>query len=407
MPQSLSLMNQVSPALVALVSILLASDRARAADVAAADGVSVSVETTAGGTETGLLESIDGELVRLAGASGQGAFPIASVRTVTRQGSAPREASEVQITCVDGGRLSGADVAWEGDTVTLSTSAGPIRLPVARVRTLVWNGRSGETPADGSPGWLQTLPESPDADIVVVAKGDDVQFVACAITGISADKVTVILDGETIPVNRERVVGLHWLREPIQGGGIIVAVSGGRLPASRVGWSPKGLTVDDVILPASALRSIDYAAARTVRLAALEPERLTVEPFFGGLAEIEGVTDYFRPRAVADRDSSRQDLVVRPRTVAVWRVPPGSRSFSTAVSLAAAAGAGGSLLSIAVDEREVYRASVDRHATGGDGRITIDAIPLDNARRLSIAVDYGSAGPAGGSVVLHDPIFTR
>ena len=63
----------------------------------------------------------------------------------------------------------------------------------------------------GDPEWLTALPEELDSDVVVVAKGEGVQFVACAITSIAADTVTVSLDGEAIPVKRDRVVGMRVL----------------------------------------------------------------------------------------------------------------------------------------------------------------------------------------------------
>jgi hypothetical protein len=34
-------------------------------------------------------------------------------------------------------------------------------------------------------------------------------------------------------------------------------------------------------------------------------------------------------------------------------------------------------------------------------------VSLDGARRLSITVDYGRAGPVGGFVILRDPLFTK
>ena len=149
------------------------------------------------------------------------------------------------------------------------------------------------------------------------------QCVPCAIVGITADAVRVVLDGETIPVKRERVVGLRWLREPVVVGGIIVEVSGGMLSASRVEWSPAGLVVDDEVrVPAAALRSIDYAAARTTRLAGLATDQLDVEPFFGSLADIKELAAAFRPRVImAEEGDPRRDLLIHPRTVAVWRVP--------------------------------------------------------------------------------------
>ena len=396
-------MRILSPPLNPLIALLAAASLVVAVAAAADDAV---VETTAGERATGSLASIDDETIRLDTPSGPRTFTVGQTRTVTRTKTDKAEGPTVRLICVDGGRLSGTGFTADGELVTLAGPEGAATLPIARVRTVLWN-HGGEPEADGDrPAWLATLPEPADADIVVVAKGGDVQFVPCAIVGVTPEKVTVILDGETIPVNRDKVVGLHWLREPAPAGGIAVGVEGGSLHASNVAWGPGGLVIDGVVrLPATALRSIDYAAARTVRLATLPTERLDVEPFFGGLREIEGMSDYFRPRVVGIDAAPARDLVMRARTVAVWRVPEGSRSFSTAVSPVAISG--GAVVAIALDEREVFRGAVDQSSLDQAGRLAIAAIPVGAARRLSITVDYGTAGPIGGAVVFHDPLFTR
>jgi hypothetical protein len=372
------------------------------------DATAVTVAMSGGDTATGRLEAIDSTGVRLATESGPQAIELDAVRRVDCQRGGPAAVAGVSVVGTDGARLTGTDVTWEGDTVRLETSEGVVTLPVARVRTIDWLRAERQGGNDVEPAWRQSLPDELESDVVVVAKGEETQCVPCAIVGITADAVRVVLDGETIPVKRDRVVGLQWLREPAAAGGIVVEVTGGVLPASQVERSPEGLVVDDVVrLPADCLRSVDYAAGRTTRLAGLATEQLDVEPFFGSLTEIDELIAAFRPRVVAGDDGSpRKDLLIRPRTVAVWRVPPGSRTFTTAISRGAAVG-GGALVVIAVDGREVFRGSVDDASAAGAAGISIGEVPLDGARRLSITVDYGRAGPVGGIVILRDPLFTK
>lgn len=374
----------------------------------AEDATAVTISMTGGEIATGRLESIDADGVRVVTESAARVLPVANVRRIDRQGAAVATTAGVVLIGTDGARLSGTGVIWEGDTVRLETATGAVSLPVGRVQTIDWPRAERPAANDAEPVWRQSLPEELESDVVVVAKGDETQCVPCAILSIAADTVRVMLDGETIPVKRDRVLGLEWLREPATAGGIIVEVAGGILPASRVEWSPTGLVIDDVVrLPAAALRSIDYAAARTTRLAGLTPERLDVEPFFGSLAEIDELATAFRPRVMPGDDGSlRQDLLMRARTVAVWRVPPGSRSFTTTISRGAAVGPG-PLVTIAVDEQEVFRGSIEDETTpGGAGSGPIE-VPLAGARRLSITVDYGQAGPVGNAVILQDPLFTK
>lgn len=368
-----------------------------------------TIETTAGARESGVLAAIEPEQVRLTTPDGERTLAVTDVRTISVAGGGPRPSGRTRLIGTDGMRLSGADVAWDGERLTLLIPDGAIVVPAMRAHTVIWD-RTADPAPQGDPEWLAALPEELDSDVVVVAKGEGVQFVTCAITGISTDAVTVVLDGETIPVKRDRVVGLRWLREPSPPGGVIVRVAGGMLPAARVAWSPDALIVDDVRMPSSILEAIDYAAGRTVRLAMLPTERLEVEPFFGGLASIEGIAGYFRPRVVqAAGDSPARDLVMRPRTTAVWRVPPGSRTFAATFSGEGSTAAHGSVVVIAVDGAEVFRGVIDQASAGAGPRekASIGPIPVPSSRRLSIMVDYGTAGPAGGGVTFHDPVFEK
>ena len=399
-PSSLSRVRDIVVA--GMIASLAGGGRA-----AAEEALAVTVALSAGDPVRGALEAIDQTNVSLATESGPRTIEVAAVRRIDSQRGEDAVVAGVSLIGSDGSRLSGTDVSWEGETVRLETSAGTVSLPVTRVQTIEWL-RAGRQPGDdGRPAWLQSLPEELESDVVAVAKGDEMQCVPCAIVGITADAVRVVLDGETIPVKRERVVGLRWLREPVVGGGIIVEVSGGMLSASRVEWSPAGLVVDDEVrVPAAALRSIDYAAARTTRLAGLATDQLDVEPFFGSLADIKELAAAFRPRVIiAEEGDPRRDLLIHPRTVAVWRVPSDSRSFTTRIVPAAGVGHG-ALVVLAVDDREVFRGSVDEAASAAGEGLAI-AAALESARRLSITVDYGRAGPVGGAVILRDPLFTK
>lgn len=374
--------------------------------IARAD-VAVVVATSDGEKVTGVLEGIEPTQIRVVTESGVRTLGVESVRRVECIRSEPDADGEITIFGTDGARLTGTDVEWEGDVVSLTVPTGVLTMPVTGVEVIEWN-RTSRDEGDTAPGWRESLPDEMDSDVIVVTKGDGMQCVPCAIVGITSDAVRIRLDGDAISVKRDRVAGLRWLREPTVPGGILVTVAGGQLPATRVEWSPEGLVINGAVtFPAPSLRGVDYAAGRIARLAELTTERLTVDPFFGGLAKVDGLVSAFQPRVVvADDGSLGKDLVIRPRTVAVWRVPPGSRTFATMIAPAEASGSG-ALVVISVDDTEVFRGSVDDGPIVDGAGIPIGEIPMGGARRLSITVDYGRAGPIGGSVILRDPHFTK
>lgn len=377
--------------------------------VVAAEGPGWRVERGDGSLVEGDLVRLDRDGLVLGREGAETTHALADIRAAERVAPATPTPRAVRLVLVDGGWIEGDDLAWDGAAVTLSRGDGPVTLPVERVRSVAWRraGGAGEPGAD----WLAALPESPGSDLLVVGSGDGQEFVECAIKGISEETVTVVLDEETIPVKRAKVIGLHWVRPeatPRGAGGVAVALDGGALRAGRVEWTSAGALLDgDVRLPAAALERLDWAAGRTVSLATLAPERIDVEPWFGGLAKVPGLAPHFAPRPVAAGEGfPRGGLVLRPRTVAVWRIPPESRRFRASVAPAAADRAVGAVVVIvAIDDEERFRTRVDRTTPVPDG-LPID-VDVTGARRLTLTIDFVGGGDGGCAVRLGAPVIDQ
>lgn len=427
----------------------------------------VDVEQGDGTVSSGRLERIDAAGVRLADAAGaEGgtlSWPSDRVRAVRRTGGggAADESTgqpTLLLTMIDGSTLSGTDFVWDGSQpAVLIRPEGRIELPVGRVRSIAWQpaGTAAATPA--TPVWQGAIPEGTESDLVVVGSDASHEFVECAITNVTADTVTVVLDDETIPVKRSKVIGLQWLRGEQSTatdapGRAVVNVSGGGLRASRVEWSADALVIDgEIRLPASMFSAVDYAAGRIVTLASLTPDQVSVEPWFGGLiasgpgsgpaARAEGLAAFFAPRTIGaigndhgvsppaaagphrtTDGGAAPSILMRPRTVAIWRLPPDSRRFRTVVAPAnALQAADATVVIVSVDDREVFRRQID--ATAGSGEATTVpaseqggvqgtlGIPIDvdltSGRRLTLTVDFVPGNGIGGPVHFGSPVIER
>jgi hypothetical protein len=392
-------------AVAAVLVMAIVTTPLRAADPAVQPpAVDVRVEQADGATLSGRLQSLTAEEVCLVVAGETRVLPVSGVRRILRDAAPPLRAARVAVSCTDGSWLWADDFSRAGEQALLAVGDDRIELPFDRVKTVAW----GLKPAAAipAPPWLAAVPEKPDSDLVIVnGKEGGHEIVSCAIADVGPEAVTVELDGETIPVKRAKVAGLVWLRPPRQpAGGTRVTVSSGFLPAGTVAWSPSELRVDDVRLPAGALVEIDYAAGRTVRLAALPMERVSAEPFFGSLAGIDGMAAFFAPRLVPVRgaDAARQSLVIRPRTTAVWRVPPDSRRFRTQLQRTAGGASSGAVeVVIKLDDRDAFRRRLD--STADDAAVDIE---VASARRLAITVDF-VPGDLGCPVRFTDPAFEK
>ena len=356
--------------------------------------LTVTVERTSGEPVAGRLVAIDADAIRLAGDEGEATVPLTTVRRVVRVGGPAARPRAVELSTLDGGELQGDDFVRAGDEAVVTIGDSQARLPMDRVRSVAWTA--------GGTDWLADLPAEPSTDLVVVRRDDGHELVECAVSGVDSEHVTVSLDGETIPVKRTKVAGIVWLRPAAApAGGTQVVVAGGRLAAGGVAWTDAGLVLDGVVrLPAALLESIDYAAGRTVPLAGLDTERTDVEPFFGGLAEVEGIARFFAPRATAATDGPA-GLAIRPRTVAVWRVPADSRRFRAAIEREVATGPAAVEVTLALDDRELFRRRID----GAAGEVPID-VDVAGGRRLSIVVDF-VPGDVGCAVRFLAPAFEK
>lgn len=377
-----------------------------AARMTAAAAPAVSVELGDDTRQTGTLLAIDRQMIQIAAADGTTrSIPIGAVRKI--EGEAAPVGGAVRLTLTDGATLTGDGFAVAGATAKLDLADGRAEIPLARVRQVEFpGGEVAGKEAAARHEWLEAAPESATSDLVVVGKADGFEFVECAITAVSADSVTVVLDEETIPVRRSKVIGLRWLRGESPAAGTVVRVRGGTLRAEMVAWTPAGLVLDGesdelrITLPAATLEGIDYAAGRSTPLATLPPEQLDVDPFFGALGDVAALSAYFAPRAVAaaGRDE-KLDLVMRPRTVATWRIPTQARRFRT--RLVPTAGAGPASVTIKVDERPVFEQVVS-----GAGTVPVD-VDVAGGRRLVVAIDFGPGGGMAGVVRLVEPVIEQ
>jgi len=395
----------------------------------------VEVEQGNGTVTVGRLEHIDATEVRLAASPAGDAVtvPVERVRAVRRLAVVAGAPPKLVLTLVDGSTLSATDFIWDGKLpAVLVRPEGRIELPAARVRSIAWPTAGGG--GDVSMRWQGTIPEGTESDLIVVGNEESHEFVECAIAAVSADTVTVVLDEETIPVKRSKVIGMQWLQangahtDANAPGRIVVAVDGGSVRARRVEWTPDALVIDgEIRLPATLLAAIDYASGRMVGLATLPAEKVDVEPWFGGLSRDAGLASFFAPRPVPARASGADGgqegsgvpaaaavpaagagvlgMIMRPRTVAVWRLPPDSRRFRATVAAAAGTqSSDGAIVSVSVDDQEVFRRQVDASAGDSPAGIPID-IDLTAKRRLTVVVERG--GGIGGAVLFSEPVIER
>jgi hypothetical protein len=345
------------------------------------------------GAVVGALRSIDRETVELLVDGESQRLPLEDVRTLIAVAEPAVGAGPVVGVEVVGDRglaIRGDDLRWEDGRAMILRGAAAIELPIVRIRRASWSPPAAAGDAAEAAAWPAAVPAELASDLVAVMRPEGVELVECAITAIAPQTVTVTLDGETIPVNRGKVLGLVWVRPPAAetaaSGMAQVAIAGGTLGAATVEWRDGVLVLDgEIRVPGALLRSIDFAAGRTVPLATVEPERSAGEPFFGGLVAIDGLAAFFAPRIVTP-DGGRPVWLLRPRSTATWRVPDGSRRFRARIVRMAAAPIPAVVVTARADDGAEWRQRLE-----GPGPVDLE-IAVADARRLTLGVDFAEGG---------------
>lgn len=375
----------------------------------------------ADGTQVvGGLNALDARNIGVATPDGVVTFAAEEVRGLGPVEKPAVPECEARIWMTDGSLLAGNGLTLEGRDLAFEQEGTRLVLPQGAIAKIAWNLSGAETVGASVPAWQAAVPAEVDSDLIVIQKSADpepvFQCVPCAILSIDAENVTVALDEDRIPVKRERVAGLVWLRAESDASlqGPVVELTAGRVLARDVrfiadtnslemvtAWSA-GLSV-----PVAAVRRIDLAAGRTISLTTLLPDTTSVEPAFAGLGQVEALAAAFEPRMLSSGDVLPNGLagpmiLAMPRTVLRWKLPAGVRQLRMTVAGERLAGGGADLV-VVVDGNERLR-----HGVASDGGAG-DALDVDvsGGRSLELQIDFPS-GASGrlaglGRIRLIDP----
>jgi hypothetical protein len=396
--------------LLAAVGLLLIAAPA-VADRSAATALEVAVTLASGAPLRGRLIALDASGVTIAADNSEQKVALQTVRRIDVVPS-PASAGTTLVGLTDGSRLAVNDIEVSTEQATARLSAGPLTLPADQLHWIAWPAAGKQASAVARPpAWLAELPADPEGDIVVIRREEGWQFIACAITAVTADEVVVLLEDERIPVNRNKLAGLCWLRgnlapgsEPEPAAGeILLEMAGSALRCRGVNWSAADgswqvqLTPaadSPTVLPAGSITIIDYAFGRRIDLTRRPPAQTRVEPFFGGLADDEQLRSFFAARVVqvatadAENEQASQGLLIRPRTEMIWTIPPNSRRFRGSLQPAGPTSIAPTAVIIEVDGNERFRGELGGRTSDGAAAELPFEIDLGGGRQLRLLVEF-------------------
>ncbi|MGD0517241.1 MAG: NPCBM/NEW2 domain-containing protein [Thermoguttaceae bacterium] len=256
--------------------------------------------------------------------------------------------------------------------------------------------------------WSRILTAKLDGDVLVVRKGDNLDYHQGVLGDVNTDVVRFQPDGEDLPINRTKVYAFVY-RHPsgeARPGPIcrLTDVFGSHWQVSKIAlekklqWTtPAGLTLS---CPIEILASIDFSQGKIVYLSDLKPESVAWTPFFNMAKTLPSMEQLYAPRQDRNFESNSlqlagseygKGLAIRSRTEMVYRLPGSFARFKAVAGIDDSVRPQGNVRLLIRGDNDVL---LDMPVSGTDAPRTID-LDLTGVRKLIILVDFGDRASLG------------
>jgi hypothetical protein len=377
-------------------------------------------QTLDGESARGELKAASAREVVLATDTGDVALPLEKLATL-----APVDVKQstisggLEIRLIDGATLVAEDFRAKSGkaTATLGPDSAVV-VPTSAVRSarLV-----PITDPKLQKQWAEISEMRPAGDLLVVSKGGALDYLEGIVRSLDGETCDFELDGESIPVKREKITGLVYaatkkseLPESI---GSLVLVGGSQLPLRSLTIADAKLAVETpagfkLTLPLSDTQRFDFSGGKIAYLSDLEPENVQFTPLIGFAEPPQALLGYFNYRRdkgfndtplKLDGKEFRKGLSLASRTGLSYRLPDAFRLFRTTVGIDDTTRESGSVwLSIKGDGKTLWEGEV--RGTEPAKQLELD---VNGVRRIDILADYGEGLDVGDRLDLADAHVTK
>ena len=217
------------------------------------------------------------------------AVPLEQVMTLSRMATtdtAPDPANSILVMLTDGAEISGTEFTATATTSTISTkSLGALDINRVAVRAVLLKPVNEEWTGQ----WEAFLQRKVTKDMLIIEKSDGggLDFLSGLVSAVNSDQIPFLLDGDEIPVPRDRVTGIVFAssdnKSPLNGSIRLSLTEGTELRVRSVTGDSETLNVvtswgQTVSCPLSLTTGIDFSSSRVHFLSDLEP---VAEEYFG------------------------------------------------------------------------------------------------------------------------------
>ncbi len=233
-------------------------------------GISGDAVRLDGTQATGEVQSLSAQSLELVTSAGPVSVPVADLQTLRLKG-ASSSADPLEVSLVEGSAIAATGIAVaEGK---LKFSGGPLdgqSLATERVHAIrLAPGKNGLLPI-----WQEMREKVSPSDLLIIHKGETLDFVAGTIGTIDDMSVALIARGREVKVAREKVFGIVYATHQRASGSPLCELeltNGSRIRAQSVLFNTTQATITttfsaEIVVPLDSLQSIDFALGRITPL---------------------------------------------------------------------------------------------------------------------------------------------
>lgn len=313
------------------------------------------------------------------------------------------------VSLIDGSILPAVGFSADARKARLHPAQGdPLEIDLRNVSAVRLH--AGEPAVEQS--WRDILAGKYVEDILVIRKGDSLDYHKGIVHEVNDVSVQFEMDGEKVAVKRAKVFGIVYFRPPRDLPGALCTITD--LDGAK--WAVRELSFDkqlrwttpcgvEMQRGIDSIVNIDFSAGKIVFLSEMKPDSVRWTPFFAPSQPLPSVEEFYSPRL--DQNFSAEPLRLRgekyskglaihSRTEMVYRLPGRFSRFKAIAGIDDEVAPNGHVrLVIRADDRTLF----DEAISGSDAPKSLD-LDISNAKRLVILVDFGEKLDVGDHLVL-------
>lgn len=376
-----------------------------------ADIPQVEVETLAGVKTTGQLISVDAAGWKIKTADQEVSVEARSVLTMrlASGAAAVEKRGGIEAVLIDGAKVSASTIVLSGTEASIESNiAGNMTLP----RSVLASVRLGASPTAVDESWSELLVREKKQDMLVIRKGEVLDFVEGVVGELTAETVKFLLDGDNITIKRENVFGMIFYQrtpppsaEPVAR---VEFINGDKLLLRQISsdgsvFSLTTATGGKLSVPIDQVKELDMSFGKLKWLSDVKPRDIQHEfRFIDVGAAYEVNEDVYGGRLRIGNKVFDRGVSIRSKTQVRYRLDGDYNRFQSWLGIQKGY-AGDVRVVVSVDGKALHESVVKPN----DAPVRID---LDVAGKysLEVLVDYGTVqSDIGDHLVLADAVLLK